>query len=238
MEEQRINGMPDQRNEIGDAVHIECSVFFEINGEMNQSYSATGLPEGVRIDPITGVILGVCKAPNSGDFSHQQACSVIAEGECGDLLIDFFSWHLANPESVRGRSIPDQVHNISDNVEISTAGYFTSIGELCFCAEGLPDGLDIDQQTGDISGSWHENVCLKSPYFVSITAKDSAGGEETDYFEWHVCDLSSSLEPFCDGQIVTEDTSSNDEVCIVPSSDDQPLQPVIMDMPSTLKKKG
>lgn len=238
MEEQRINGMPDQRNEIEDAVHIECSVFFDINGEIHKNYRATGLPEGLHIDPISGVILGVCKAPTSDDFSHELACTIIAEGVYGDLLIDSFSWHLANPESVRGRSIPDQVHNISDNVEINIAGYFTSIGELCFCAEGLPDGLDIDQRTGGISGGWHENVCLKSPYSVSITAKDSAGGEEIDYFEWHVCDLSSSLDPFCDGQIVIENTSSNDEVCIVPPPGDQPLPPVIMDMASPLKKKG
>lgn len=238
MEEQRINGMPDQRNEIGDEVHIECSVFFEINGEINQSYRATGLPEGIRIEPNTGVILGVCKALTAGDFSHEQGCTVIAEGVCGDLLIDSFSWHLANPESVHGRSIPDQVHNISESVEISTAGYFTAIGELCFCAEGLPEGLDIDQITGVISGSWHENACLKSPYSVSITAKDSAGGEEIDYFEWHICDLSEGIVPFCDGQIVTEDTSSNDEVCLVQPLGDQPLKPVIMDMVSPLKKKG
>ena len=195
MEEQRINGMPDQRNEIGDSVHIECSVFFDINGEIHKNYRTTGLPKGLHIDPITGVILGVCKALTTDKFLHEQACTVIAEGVCGNLLIDSFSWCLANPESVHGRSIPDQVHNISESVEISAAGYFTSIGELCFCAEGLPDGLDIDQRTGDISGSWHENVCLNSPYSVSITAKDSAGGEETDYFEWHICDLSKGIEP-------------------------------------------
>jgi len=188
MEDQRINGIPDQRNEIGDSAYIECSDFFEINGDAYQNYSATGLPEGLHIDPITGVVFGVCKALTADYSSHEKACTVIAEGEGGDLLIDSFSWYLVNPESACGRTIPDQAHNISDCVEISTARYFTAIGELCFCAEGLPDGLDIDQRTGDISGSWRENVCLKSPYSVAITAKDSAGGEETDYFEWHVFD--------------------------------------------------
>lgn len=193
MEEPRINGIPDQRNEIGDSVHIECSVFFDINGEIHKNYRATGLPKGFHIDPITGVILGACKALEADDFSHEHACTVIAEGVCGDLLIDSFSWHLTNPESVRNRSISDQVHNISESVEISVAGYFTSIGELCFYAEGLPEGLDIDQRTGDISGSWHEDVCLKSPYSVSITAQDSAGGEEIDYFKWHISDLSKGI---------------------------------------------
>ncbi len=88
--------------------------------------------------------------------------------------------------------------------------------ELAFSATGLPDGLAIDPDSGEIAGTIAPGASAASPYDVEVTATDPDGATATAGFHWTVTRpntppvAADDLAETDEGAAVTVDVLAND----------------------------
>jgi len=183
------NDDPNVKMPIGNKTAIEDTPFsLNVSGNFADidlgdtlAFSAAGLPEGVGINPSTGVISGA--ATNNGVGTH--SITVVADDGDGGTASDTFTLTITNTNDV-----PVIVNPIADRPATEEAaftfdvsGNFTDIDAgdtLSYAAQGLPDGLSIDTSTGIISGTPTNNAVGAKD--VTVTATDSSGGKISDIF--------------------------------------------------------
>ncbi|NIR35775.1 MAG: hypothetical protein GWN79_21075, partial [Actinobacteria bacterium] len=68
--------------------------FTDVDGD-TLTYSATGLPPGLTIDPVSGVISGTIAA--NASLSGPYAVTVTADDGQGGSVDDLFTWTVSNP---------------------------------------------------------------------------------------------------------------------------------------------
>ncbi|MEF8833278.1 MAG: putative Ig domain-containing protein, partial [Halofilum sp. (in: g-proteobacteria)] len=152
------------------------------------------------------------------------AVQELAEGE---TLTDTFSYEVSDQEggtdtasltvTITGANdqpsvdtaIADQSSDDGETITpVDVSGNFSDVDAsdaLTFSATGLPPGLSIDPNTGEISGTIDDSASQNGPYNVTITVDDGSGepnATQTDTFEWTV----SNLEP-----TALDDTDTTDE---------------------------
>lgn len=175
----------------GEAVSVPVAgAFSDADGDM-LSFSATGLPAGLAIDPDTGVIVGTISSDAS--LTSPYTVTVTVDDGNGGSVTDTFVWIVTNPAPVVDTAIPDQSDSDGQAVSLPTSGSFSDpdMDQLFFSATGLPSGLAIDPATGVIAGTIDSAASQGGPagdggYTVVVTATDNQGGTITDTFVWTV----------------------------------------------------
>ncbi|MFK7803249.1 MAG: putative Ig domain-containing protein [Anaerolineae bacterium] len=81
----------------------------------------------------------------------------------------------------------DQQNDLGDVVNLTIVATDPDGDSVTFDASGLPVGLEIDESSGDISGS----PTVAGNYVVTITVEDGLGGSATLDFNWNIIDPSS-----------------------------------------------
>ena len=162
------------------------------------SYAATGLPDGLNIDPVTGEISGVIDSAAADNSPYNVEVTVDdSDADTTDIVSTNFVWTV---DSLIPPSVPVVVDPIADqtNTEADTVSLQVVAsggdGSLSYAATGLPDGLSIDPVTGEISGVIDSAAADNSPYNVEVTVDDS-DADTTDIvstnFVWTVDSLNS-----------------------------------------------
>ena len=102
------------------------------------------------------------------------------------------------------RPTPDQSPGDGQSVAIAAGDAFADRedGPLSYAADGLPDGLMIDGDTGVISGALGANASANGPYTIVVTATDANGNTVTDQFV---------ITPRNIAPVATADTATTDE---------------------------
>ena len=133
------------------------------------SWSATGLPEGLSIDPTTGEIAG------TSQDSGSKTITLTATGPGGsDTETATISLALGHPIIVSGQSFTGKVgvaFSIFLDIEDAEDRPATSFLNLNY-AFPLPSGLLLNENTGEISGT----PTSKGSFTVYVGAVNSAGG--------------------------------------------------------------
>ncbi len=135
---------PDQGNAEGDMVSWLLST--PDRGTVPLTFSATGLPPGLKINPNTGEISGRVSCASAQAGVRPYLVNVKAEVG-GNVDQQSFKWYVQDTNRIR----------LLDDV-VSRAGQAAPPVPLCvegtgrFSATGLPPGLRIDPRTGRISG--------------------------------------------------------------------------------------
>ncbi|WP_285541387.1 putative Ig domain-containing protein, partial [Brucella sp. NBRC 12950] len=96
-----VGTIVDQANDDADAItSLDVSDFFkDIDGD-TLTYSATGLPKGLTIDPNTGIISGTID-PSASQDGVGGAHSVTITVSDGTSTVDqTFTWTVSNPAPV------------------------------------------------------------------------------------------------------------------------------------------
>lgn len=146
------------------------------------TFDAKNLPDGLTIDPVTGIISGtVAKA---GVFP----VTIIAKNVAGkDQKVLQIAIAQVSTPSVPATNLPTIYGGLSASAREGDAFTFQcsasnlpsgNVG-VTWSATGLPSGLDIDAATGEISGTPDVGTESSSPYTVTLKVITPAG-EDTE----------------------------------------------------------
>jgi len=165
-----------QNNNEGDTVNLAIS---SVDADAG-SFSATGLPPGLSINPNTGVISGTIAPRGAGTYT------VTVSASDGTVVGSVsFTWNVADTTPPGFTNPGTQNNNEGDKVNLAISSVDADAGS--FSATGLPPGLSINPNTGVISGTIDPRAANKSPYTVTVSASDN-GHSASINFTWNVAD--------------------------------------------------
>ena len=172
-------------------VSIDAGVFTDPDGSP-VTITATGLPEGLSIDPETGQITGTLTPGASKEGPYE--IIVTATDPQGATVTSSFTLTVDNLPVVQAGKVPDQAYPAGGEVDPIDANVFVDMDgdELTFSAQGLPPGLVIDPQTGEITGELDRNLRSGAQFEVTIYVDDGNGATESVTFTFDIITSPSS----------------------------------------------
>ncbi len=174
----------DQANSEGDTVALEVTAT-DPNG-LPLTFSADGLPDGLSIDPQSGLIFGTI---NAGAATASPYLTTITASDGTSSDEQSFNWTVSPADNfssgVTVFPIDDQYNTEGDQVSLLVTATSPSNLPLTFSADGLPDGLSIDSQSGLISGTIAAGAANAGPYTTTVTASDGTSSDNQT-FVWNV----------------------------------------------------
>jgi len=173
-----LNNPGDQSNSEGDNVAVQLGV--SSNGTLPAlTYGASGLPNGLAINPSTGLIAGTIA--NMDSFASPYSVTVSAS-DGTTTSSQSFTWNVSH---VVISSPGDQINAPGDSVTLPIQASDSDHDTLSYSAGGLPPGLSIDSATGVISGSIASTAGSATPYAVTVSASDGTHSASAS-FNWTV----------------------------------------------------
>lgn len=195
-----INGRPllsnpgDQNSIVGDSISLQIEA--EDPDDDDFSYEADGLPTGLSIND-DGLISGTISAEGTFDVTV-----TVDDGISGPSSLTFI-WTVEpanNPPVVTNPG--DQTNTVGDTISLQIEADDADNENLRFEADNLPDGLEINEDSGLITGQ-PTTVQTRS---VTVTVNDGNGGEDSVTFTWTI-----SEEPNTPPQITNPGNQSDEE---------------------------
>jgi len=147
------------------------------------TWSASGLPAGLQIDPASGVISGI--PAKVGSF-HVTATATPSSGTPSTVS---FQWDVtASPITITPQASQSTVLGSPRSVQIKATDPNTGASGPTFSATSLPPGTSISATTGLISG-WPSAL---GRYSVKVTATDGVGASASTSFTWTITAAANS----------------------------------------------
>ena len=175
----------DQSDVSGTAISTIPGSASDSSSTATLTYSATGLPTGLSIDPATGDITGT--PTTAGIYS----ATVTATDDSEYAASTSYSWTITNTVSVTS---PGDQSNLSGSAITPVAVSATDSSDtatLTYSATGLPPGLSIDPASGTVSGT----PTTAGSYSVTVTASDASGATDSATFGWGISDNIAVANP-------------------------------------------
>ncbi len=163
------SNVPDQSGVVGQSIDAFSASFTDPQSQ-TLTFSASGLPGGLTINPETGLVTGVPQ--EEGNFN----VSIVAEDSIGDSTTsNTFVIAIALPPNeapVFNGTIASQTIVLGTALETITVSFSDPEGDaLTFSATGLPSNVSINSSTGTISGT----PGAEGTSTVVVTATDTDG---------------------------------------------------------------
>jgi len=172
----------NQTNVAGDLVAFQVSATDSNGGTLE--YSASGLPSGLSINPMTGFLLGTIA---SGAASGSPYSVTIKAADPSNQASQTFSWTVNTAGVVTMTNPGDQASSEGASVSLSISASASGGGSLAYVAFGLPAGLKINTTSGAITGTVAVGDAAYGPYTVTVVAGNS-GYSAAQTFQWTVTD--------------------------------------------------
>ena len=144
------------------------------------TFSATGLPGGLSIDPTSGTISGTI---SSGDNSSSPFTTTVTASAGTNSASQTFTWTVLSGVTIT--PVSNQTNREGDTVSVLVSATPPSGSTLTFSATGLPTGLSIDPSAGLISGTISAGAATSSPFTTTVTAATGTSSKSTT-FTWTV----------------------------------------------------
>ena len=181
---------PELEGTIEDVVvDEEAAVTINLGGLFNDADTATadlalsidGLPDGLSLDPATGVVSGTLAADLTGTFDVTLTATD-PQGNSGSGSFAIVVENVNDAPEVVGE-IGDATFRLDEEFALPLpAGAFDDVdpgdaASLRYSAVGLPAGLNIDPTTGEIATA--EGTPPAGRYEITVTATDPSGASST-----------------------------------------------------------
>ncbi len=173
-----LDGIVDQLSSLDVALELAVSAS-DVDGD-ELVHDATGLPDGLSIDPVSGVIAGTPTV--QGEFDVTVA---VDDGQGGDVSTSF-TWTIVGNDPPEVEAVADQSSDEGEEISLQVSATDPDGDEVAFAATGLPDGLSIGVSSGQITGTIGQQAAVGSPYEVDVTVSDPAGASTAVSLEWTV----------------------------------------------------
>jgi len=190
-----ITDIPAQTNNEEDVISLQVNAT-DPDGN-NISYSATGLPAGLSINPSTGLISGTITIGAETSSPYTVTVTVQDDGSPVKSTDKIFSWAISavavnQPPVIT--PISNQSNTEEDLVSLQVNATDPENGVLTYSASSLPTGLSINSSTGLISGTISVGAETSSPYITTITVTDDGSPAESsdEVFTWNVSAINQS----------------------------------------------
>ncbi len=165
-------------NQDGDFVYIDQIAYSSVG--LPLSYTITGLPPGLSLSD--GVLSGAI-APNADTASPYHVHVTATDGRWS--ADESFDWDVVPASNVALQDPGDQFSYL-DLPQNDYLFATSSLNEpITYSATGLPPGLSLDPQTGEITGTIPLQAASPSIFNVTATAT-AASGSDTKTFLWYV----------------------------------------------------
>lgn len=168
------------------------------------TYSATGLPTGVTVDPVTGVVSGT---PTAAGVFQVTATATDGTGAASTVR---FTWTTRAVITVQQPPTMSSFLGAPASLQIQASSSAAS-DTLAYSATGLPPGLTINATTGLISGT----PTALGQYTPAVTVSDPATSSSV-FFTWNVETVSPPTERLALGPFILSPHSAAD---FIPVSD-------------------
>jgi hypothetical protein len=139
-------------------------------GDGDYTWSVTGMPAGMRLDPNTGVVSGTPTVVASGS-----ATVTLSDGRGDPPSVQSFTLNIVATPTITTASLP------AGDIGVPYAVFSTNAGgttPLVWSASNLPAGLAINSLTGVISGT----PTAVGTKMVSVTLTDAAGATDVNAY--------------------------------------------------------
>ncbi|MEQ9671136.1 putative Ig domain-containing protein [Coleofasciculus sp. G2-EDA-02] len=183
-----VTAIADQTAEVDESFSLDINNKFSDTDGKDLTYSATlkdggELPSWLSFDPDQGTFRGT---PNNGDETLN--ILVTADDSQGETKSDGFKLDIAaapvvNNDPTLLSPIADQTAQTKQFYSLDISDYFTDPDgdSLTYSAIGLPKGLNLNPETGLISGNPRNKAVGTNS--ITLTANDGNGGEISDVFD-------------------------------------------------------
>ena len=177
------------------------------------TYDATGLPDGLAIDPTSGLVSGTITQTAAADAPYAVEVTV-DDGRGGIVSADPFSWDVAEDNVT---PVLDGIGNLlsSQGVELSFA-FTASDGDgdmLTFSATGLPPGVTLAPD-GAVGGTPTEPGTFED---VTVEVSDGKGGSDSEAFDWTIVEAN---EPPIVDDVADQESAEGDQVELTVTASD------------------
>jgi hypothetical protein len=181
------------------------------SSDPDTTFTASGLPSGLAIDPNTGIISGTIGAYAAGAYPVTIYGTDSGGGVQGTLP---FTWTVLDTNKPT-LTVPASPVTNNEGVTITPLTITATDNAGNFSAVGLPTGLSISS-SGVISGTIIPyavtNGQATQTFNVTVSAKDAAGNLGSNSFQWIVNDTTPpSVNPI-------QNQTNNEGVTITPLS--------------------
>ncbi len=163
-----------QKSYLNQAASLQMSA---TGGRLPFTWSATGLPAGLTIDPSSGLISGT---PTAGGTSTVSV-KVVDRDKRADTST--FTWTVAAPPTLTSPGAQVSRTGTALSLAVAQTG---GIAPFKWTQTGLPAGLTIDAATGVISGTPTTANASAVPVTVSVTDSGAPAQTVTVSFTWRV----------------------------------------------------
>ena len=173
-----LSGPGDQTVAEGQAVRAVATA----TGVTNPLFAATNLPPGLSINAETGEITGTVEA-GAAEHGPYATTITVTNTAAGVSPSAFVFWDVS-PDPTKPTLTGPGDQTVVPNQSVSLAVATTNIANPTFSATGLPPGLGIDSETGEITGTIDPSADQRVPYVSTISIAGGPTGILTALVSW------------------------------------------------------